>query len=180
MFTNTQLFWKLIKMKNITPTKHSEKGQSMVELAVAVVVLLILVSGVVDLGRVAFHYIAMRDAAQEAASYASVFPNNNQQIFARAMDGIAGDGVDPSRIEVNLTIFKSSSTYECNWSVSSPEACAASTDTSSGNEVSTGNVIEVTITDAAFPITMPLLGSFIGSQTINLSTTIQDVVLSVP
>ncbi len=158
----------------------SEKGQSMVELAVAVVVLLILVSGVVDLGRVAFHYIAMRDAAQEAASYASVFPNNNQQIFSRATDGIAGDGVDPSRIAVNLKIFKSSGTYECNWSVTSPEACAGSSDTSGSNEVSVNNVIEVTITDSAFPITMPLLGSFLGSQTINLSTTIQDVVLSVP
>jgi Flp pilus assembly protein TadG len=167
-------------MLKIEPIKNSEKGQSMVELAVAVVVLLILVSGVVDLGRVAFHYIAMRDAAQEAASYASFFPNNNQQIFARAMDGIAGDGVDPSRIEVNLKIYKSSGTYECNWSVSSPEVCAASSDTSGSNVVSVNNVIEVTITDAAFPITMPLLGSFLGSQTINLSSTIQDVVFSIP
>ncbi|HSM24674.1 MAG TPA: TadE/TadG family type IV pilus assembly protein, partial [Anaerolineaceae bacterium] len=157
-----------------------EKGQSMVELAVAVVVLLILVSGVVDLGRVAFHYIAMRDAAQEAASYASVFPNNNQQIFMRATDGIAGDGVDPSRIEVNLKIYKASGTYECNWSVLSPEVCAADVDSSDSNEVSVNNVIEVTITDSAFPITMPLLGSFLGSQTINLNTTIQDVVLYVP
>jgi len=168
-------------MKNTTKKSiQSEKGQSMVELAVAVVVLLVLVSGVVDLGRVSFHYIAMRDAAQEAASYASVFPNNNQQIFARATDGIAGDGVDPSRIEVNLKIFKTSGTYECNWSVNSPEACAADIDTSSTNVVSVNNVIEVTITDSAFPITMPLLGSFLGSQTINLNTTIQDVVLSVP
>jgi len=167
-------------MIKITPTKHSEKGQSMVELAVAIVVLLILVAGVVDLGRVAFHYIAMRDAAKEAASYASVFPNNNQQIFARATDGIAGDGVDPSRIEVNLKIYKSAGTYECNWSVSSPDACASSPDTSGSNVVAVNNVIEVTITDSAFPITMPLLGSFLGSQTINLSTTIQDVVISVP
>lgn len=159
---------------------QSEKGQSMVELAVAVVVLLILVSGVVDLGRVSFHYIAMRDAVQEAASYASVFPNNNQQIFARATDGIAGDGVDPSRIEVNLKIYKSSGIYECNWSVGSPDACAASTDTSGSNVVSVNNVIEVTITDSAFPITMPLLGSFLGSQTINIYTNIQDVVISVP
>ena len=167
-------------MKTIKRKNQSEKGQSMVELAVAVVVLLILVSGVVDLGRVAFHYIAMRDAAQEAASYASVFPNNNQQIFARAMDGIAGDGVDPSRIEVNLRIFKSSGTYECNWSVASADACAASTDTSGSNEVSVNNVVEITITDSAFPVTMPLLGTFLGSQTINLSTSIEDVVISVP
>lgn len=167
-------------MKHKSHIHKTEKGQSMVELAVSVVVLLILVSGVVDLGRVSFHHIAMRDAAQEAASYASVFPNNNQQIFARATDGIAGDGVDPSRIEVNLKIFKTSGTYECNWSADSPEACAADDDTSDSNEVSTNNVIEVTITDSGFPITMPLIGSFLGGQSINLSTSIQDVVLHVP
>lgn len=160
--------------------QESEKGQSMVELAVAVVVLLILVSGVVDLGRVAFHYITMRDAAQEAASYASVFPNNNQQIFARAIEGIAGDGVDPSRIEVNLKIYKASGTYECNWSVGSPEACVTNDDTSDMNVVGANNVIELTITDSGFPITMPLIGSFLGGQSINLSTSIQDVVLNVP
>lgn len=166
---------------------QSEKGQSMVELAVAVVVLLILVSGVVDLGRVSFHYIAMRDAAQEAASYASVFPNNNQQIFARAIDGIAGDGVDPSRIEVILSFWDTSTDpdtllYECTWRHDSlddsPDPCAS--DNPSNYEVSVDEVVEITINDSAFPITMPLLGSFLGSQTINLSTTIQDVVLSVP
>ncbi|PKO07800.1 MAG: hypothetical protein CVU40_18750 [Chloroflexi bacterium HGW-Chloroflexi-2] len=167
-------------MKYLLRKNQSEKGQSMVELAVSVVVLLILLAGVVDLGRLAFYYITLRDAAQEAASYASVFPNNNQQIFARATDGITGDGVDPSRIEVNLRIFKSSDTYECNWSVASADACAASTDTSGSNVVSVNNVVEITITDSAFPVTMPLLGTFLGSQTINLSTSIEDVVISVP
>jgi len=171
---------KLIKMKNTQKISKNEQGQSMVELAVSIVVLLVLLAGVVDLGRLAFYYITLRDAAQEAASYASVFPNNNQQIFARATDGITGDGVDPSRIEVEYRIFKSSGTYECNWSVTSPDACACSTDTSGSNEVSVNNVIEITITDAGFPVTMPLLGTFLGSQTINLSTSIEDVVISVP
>ena len=167
---------KLLRMKNALNYSDSEKGQSMVELAVSIVVLLILLAGVVDLGRLAFYYITLRDAAQEAASYASVFPNNNQQIFARALDGISGDGIDASRIDVNVKFYKASGSYECNLS----ETCASEIDTSGSNIVSPNHVIEVTITDPAFPVTMPLLGTFLGSQTINLSTSIQDVVISAP
>ncbi len=155
--------------------RKKESGQSMVELAVSIVVLLILLAGVVDLGRVAFYYITIRDSAQEAATFASIFPNNNEQIFARALAGITGDGVDSSRIEVTLT-YQGSVTYTCELG----EGCASSTDTTGSNAVQVGDVIEITVTDSAFPITMPLLGTFIGSQTINLSSTIQDVVVRVP
>jgi Flp pilus assembly protein TadG len=156
--------------------KRKESGQSMVELSMSIVVLLILLAGVVDLGRVAFYYIAIRDAAQEAASYAAVFPNNNQQIFARALDGIAGSGVDPSRVEIEVIFKKESGTYECQLS----EGCSSDTDTTDSNVVPVGSVIQITVTDPAFPITMPLLGTFLGSQTINLNSTIQDVVVRVP
>jgi Flp pilus assembly protein TadG len=156
--------------------KQKESGQSMVELAVSIIVLFILLAGVVDLGRVAFYYITIRDAAQEAASYAAVFPNNNHQIFARALDGIGGSGVDASRIDIHLTIKKGSDTYECNLS----DTCASENDTTDSNTVSVGNVIEITVTDSDFPITMPLLGTFIGGQTIHLTSTIQDVVVRVP
>ena len=48
---------------------RSEKGQSLVELAISLMVLLLILAGVVDLGNMMFQYMAMRDAAQEAASY---------------------------------------------------------------------------------------------------------------
>jgi Flp pilus assembly protein TadG len=150
----------------------------MVELAVSIVVLMILLAGVVDLGRVAFYHLTIRDAAQEAASYASIFPHNNEQIFARALDGVNGDGVDPSRIKVDLKVknLDRDIVYECN----SSNSCANDTDTSDTKVVSENYYIEVTITDSAFPITMPLLGTFIGSQTINLNSTIEDIVVRVP
>ena len=156
--------------------QRKESGQSMVELSMSIIVLLILLAGVVDLGRVAFYYIAIRDAAQEAASYAAVFPNNNQQIFARALDGIAGSGVDPSRVEIEIIFKKESGTYECQLS----DGCSSDADTTDSNVVPVGSVIQITVTDPAFPITMPLLGTFLGSQTINLNSTIQDVVVRVP
>ena len=41
--------------------KSEEQGQSLVEMAVALVMLLLLVGGIVDIGRAYFTYMAMRD-----------------------------------------------------------------------------------------------------------------------
>ncbi len=59
-------------------------------------------------------------------------------------------------------------------------ACVIKFDTCSANPVLVGDVIQVTITDEDFPITMPLLGTFIGKQEIVLETTIKDKVIRVP
>jgi hypothetical protein len=135
-----------------------ENGQSMVELAVSIVVLLILLAGVVDLGRVAFYYIAMRDAAQEGASYASMFPNDCEEIIKRVEAG----SVDSSRIEVDLKIVGS----EC-------KPCGE-------YEYLPGDQIVISVKDPDFPITMPLLGTYIGAQDIELKTSVQNSVIVVP
>jgi len=137
--------------------QNKESGQSMVELAVSIVVLLILLAGVVDIGRIAFYYIAMRDAAQEGASYGSIFPNECEEIVKRVEAG----SVDSSRIQVDLKI----SGEVC-------EPCA--------HIYIPGEPIEVTITDPNFPITMPILGTFLGRQSIVLETTIKNSIVLVP
>lgn len=50
---------------------HQEKsaGQSLVELALAMPVLLLILFGTVDMGRMFFDYIEMRNAAREAAGH---------------------------------------------------------------------------------------------------------------
>jgi len=53
---------------------RQEKGQSLLEMAFAIIVLLVLLAGIIDLGRLFFTYIALRDAAQEGAAYASICP----------------------------------------------------------------------------------------------------------
>lgn len=58
-------------------------GQSLVELALTFVALLLLVGGAVDVGRAFFGYIAIRDSAQEGATYASLNPNDPPGIFFR-------------------------------------------------------------------------------------------------
>lgn len=55
------------KMKN-------ERGQSLVELAVSLLILLMLLSGAAEFGVLFFQYIELRDAAQEGALYASTHP----------------------------------------------------------------------------------------------------------
>lgn len=62
-----------LKSKSFSASEK-EKGQSLLEMAFAAIVLLLLISGIVDLGRLFFTYIALREAAQEGAAYASVCP----------------------------------------------------------------------------------------------------------
>src|SRR5882757_3411261 len=51
-----------------------QRGQSLVEMSIGFVVLLIILSGLLDIGRAYFIYIAMEDAAGEAALYLSIDP----------------------------------------------------------------------------------------------------------
>ncbi|HNB55288.1 MAG TPA: pilus assembly protein [Anaerolineales bacterium] len=64
---------KYLKSKSLSASEK-EKGQSLLEMAFAAIVLLLLISGIVDLGRLFFTYIALREAAQEGAAFASVCP----------------------------------------------------------------------------------------------------------
>ena len=55
--------------------KHkSERGQSLVELSISLLVLLYLLSGAVEFGLAFFQFVQLRDAAQEGALYASMSP----------------------------------------------------------------------------------------------------------
>lgn len=70
--------------------RESERGQSLVEMTVGFVILAIILMGILDIGRVYFLYLALEDAAGEAALYLSANP-------ACAFDpnpGTAGDECD--------------------------------------------------------------------------------------
>jgi hypothetical protein len=83
-----------------------ENGQGFVEFAVGITFLLVLLAGVLDLGRAYFSYIALQDAAQEGASYASIAPSDIDGIRDRVRATSSGpiDFVlfDDSQIEVQL------------------------------------------------------------------------------
>ncbi len=62
----------------------SEKGQSLVELAISLLILLYLLSGAAEFGIALFQYVQLRDAAQEGALYGSIQPTSFANIEARA------------------------------------------------------------------------------------------------
>ena len=51
-----------------------ERGQSLVEFAISLVIILWLLAGAVEFGIALFQYIQLRDAAQEGALYGSINP----------------------------------------------------------------------------------------------------------
>ncbi|HEX2906006.1 MAG TPA: TadE/TadG family type IV pilus assembly protein [Phototrophicaceae bacterium] len=54
---------------------QKQRGQSFVEFSLSLVVILLILSGLLDLGRIYFIYIALTDGAGEAALYLSINPN---------------------------------------------------------------------------------------------------------
>jgi len=61
----------------------SERGQSLVEFAISLVIILWLLAGAVEFGIALFQYIQLRDAAQEGALYGSINPTDKAGIETR-------------------------------------------------------------------------------------------------
>jgi hypothetical protein len=93
-------------MKTINNFSH-EKGQSLVEFAISLTFILILLSGAIYFGIGLFHYVAMRDAAQEGALFGSMNPDNLGGIQTRAADasgpGLIRDLYDAGQLTVTVT-----------------------------------------------------------------------------
>ena len=64
--------------------RKSERGQSLVELAISLVILLYLLSGAVEFGIIFFQFVQLRDAVQEGALYGSICDCAEADIQARA------------------------------------------------------------------------------------------------
>jgi Flp pilus assembly protein TadG len=133
----------------------SERGQSMLEFAFGFVVLLLMLSGAVDGGRALFTYMALRDSAQEGALYGSTNPTATGEIV--------------SRVKQSSDVLQS---------LSSQDPAHLLVDVLVGGEGCTGDALTVKVTYDNFQITMPLLGGFIGSQSIGISASVTDTILS--
>lgn len=65
---------------------RKESGQSLVEMALSFTILMLLVAGVIDLGRAFFTYISLSDAAQEGGAYAAMEPTDSAGIRSRVKE----------------------------------------------------------------------------------------------
>jgi hypothetical protein len=138
-------------MKNIIQNKLIERGQSMVELALSITILMMLLAGTIDFGRAFFTWLTLRDAAQEGASYGSIYPDRVDLIKERIWDDL--DEVVPNP-KVDVTVVVGYIDHPC-----------------------LGNTILVDVYYNNFPLTMPFLGAIVGSQTIAIHATVNDSIL---
>jgi len=142
-------------------TNPKEKGQSLVELSAAMVVLLIILAGIVDLGRAIFTLFAMQDAAEEGIVYGTSFPTHCNQIRERIQYNLSNE-VLPDDIAVVVTIQNNSGVWQTCESIPF-------------NNVYAGKEMRIQVTQA-FTITMPFIGAFTG-QVIPLKATANGVIL---
>jgi Flp pilus assembly protein TadG len=145
-------------MKNIM--KNNERGQSLVELAISLVVLLYLLSGVVEFGIAFFQFIQLRDAAQEGALYASLNPTDTTNIKTRVQNA------SNSPIDLQVT--------------TGPRAVTITITTidSDGDTISScvGDGVKVDV-EFDHQVFMPFIPTLIGSSTIHLTGSVTDTIL---
>lgn len=143
-------------MKTVYSATHSngkrgERGQSLVELAVSLTVIMLLLAGAVDFSIAYFTFTAMQDAAQEGALYGSINPTDTAGIISRVRSASTNpvDLSDTSLVDVDVTL--------------PGNACE-------GNELQVDVVYN-------YPISMPFIGAIIGSQQIRLNARVTDTIL---
>lgn len=134
---------------------YLEKGQSLVEMALTLTIVLTLIAGAFDFGFAFFRYVELRDAAQEGAIFGSVFPGDEAAIINRIRTSStlstillnSLDFVNPLESDITIT----------------GAAC-------------TGSEITVRLVHH-YQLTMPFIGAIIGSQTIPLTAQVTNTIL---
>ncbi len=152
-------------LKRTQKFSRSERGQSLVELAITLPILVLLLLGTLDFGMAIFSYSMLRDAAQEGAFYGSFNPSNIAEIENRArnISPRAEDEIFSSPVQLRDTdLIKVSVRALGNY-------CQ-------GAENGVANSIQVNVS-YKYPLLMPFIGRLIGSNTIPLTGTATNVIL---
>ncbi len=147
---------------------RSEKGQSLIEIAVTLPIILLILLGTIDFGMALFSYSILRDAAQEGALYASFNPSNDAEIENRARN------ILPRGDEI---VFSSPVDLRNTDSISILIETIG--DDCQGATNGVANSIEVSVV-YQYPIVMPIAGQIIGSDTIQLTGFASNIILQPP
>jgi len=137
--------------------KNTQSGQSLVELAISLIVILFLLLGAVEFGIALFQFVTIRDAAQEGAIYGSINPADDAGMRQRAI-ATAADVVPLTTGDITVT-----------WSNASKKC-----------EGLTGGVphsVTVTI-NFNHVIFMPLVSSMLNENNIPLTASVTNTILS--
>jgi Flp pilus assembly protein TadG len=145
--------------KTITRGK-GERGQAFMELAISIVFLLVLLAAVIDLGWAFYEMIALRDAAQEAASFGSMCPPATSVEEDKILERLALSATAPIDM-ADVT--------------SSVEMVDPLTNTPV-TTVTLGNSVRVSATINHHILT-PMVGTFIGTYEYPLTVTVSSTIM---
>ncbi|MBK8027063.1 MAG: pilus assembly protein [Chloroflexi bacterium] len=140
--------------------RNLERGQSIVEVSIGFVVILLILSGLLDLGRAYFLHIALEDAVGEAALYLSINPS-----CRTALDG--PDCADPNNAEYRAM---NAGGGNLNW-------VDATVTIERPAVFGVGDPVEVTIS-APFRLIMPFMPQIAGLNPITLTSHATQVIIS--
>ncbi len=82
----------------------NERGAALVETAFLLPFLIILVLGMVDLGRAIVAHVEIRDAAQEGAMFASFDPDDHTDTRARVVGATDSPAIVPGNVAVTCNL----------------------------------------------------------------------------
>ena len=151
--------------RNRTPATH-ERGQSLVELAVTLPILILLLLGTLDFGMAIFSYSMLRDAAQEGAFYGSFNPTNVEEIENRARN--ISPRADGAAVFSSPVELRDKDLVKVN--------VLASGGSCQGAKDGVANSIQVNVT-YRYPFLMPFIARVIGSKTIPLTGSATNIIL---
>lgn len=137
-----------------------ERGQSLVELAIGMVVLMFIIAGLIDLGRAYYIYVALEDSAGEGATYLSINPK-----CRTAADG--AECADPNNAEFRA---RNAGGAELKWdnvklTINRPKVYGV------------GEPISVQA-QYTFPLITPIISQIAGSHGITLTTESSQIIIS--
>lgn len=137
-----------------------EKGQSLVEMSVGFVIIILILAGLLDLGRAYFVHIALEDGVAEAALYLSINPD-----CRTPLDG--AECADPNNAQYRA---RTAGGGNVNW-----DAATITIDRPSVYGV--GDPVSVAIT-YPFELVMPFMPRITGLNPIFLSTKASQIIIS--
>jgi Flp pilus assembly protein TadG len=144
--------------------QKSERGQSLVELSISLLVLLYLLSGAVEFGLAFFQFVQLRDAAQEGALFGSMNPNVGAPTIQTRITAASESPID---LATDPAILIKISAYDKNSGLEITPVSGACE----------GDAITVEIT-YQHKIFMPFIPQLIGRQYLPLKATVTDTVLA--
>ncbi len=149
-------------MKLPMKKRNGERGQSFVELAISIIFLLTLLTVMIDLGWAYYTLVAMRDAAQEAASYAAICPS---------FDGV-NNPADYIRPRLKLSAAAPINMND----ITDIKIEDVDSNGNTGAAIDYGNNVRITM-KVDHQIIVPFAATFIGTTHYPLTVTVTDAIL---